>query len=88
MQYFRYCHSVSNHIDSVMIRALTSSVVDRGFEPWSGQNKDYNIGICCFSSNHVALRRKSKIWLAGSGDNVSSGARCLSADSCFSELGL
>ena len=88
MQYFRYRHSVSNHIDSVMIRALTSSVVDRGFEPWSGQTKDYTIGICCFSSNHVALRRKSKIWLAGSQDNVSSGARCLSADSCFSELGL
>jgi hypothetical protein len=26
---------------------LASSVVDRGFEPWSGQTKDYKIGICC-----------------------------------------
>ena len=90
MQYFRYrhIHNVSNRIDNVMIRALTSSAVDRGFEPRSGQNKDYKIGICCFSSSHAALGRKSKIWLAGSRDNVSSGARCQSADCYFSEFGL
>ena len=54
-----------------MISVLTSSVVDRGFEPWSGQTKDYNIGICCFSAKHTALRRKSKDWLAQNQDNVS-----------------
>ena len=43
---------------------LASSVVDRGFEPWSGQTKDYKIGICCFSVKDAALRRKSKDWLA------------------------
>jgi hypothetical protein len=29
-----------------MASLLTLSVVDRGFEPWSGQTKDYNNGIC------------------------------------------
>ena len=44
--------------------------VDRGFEPRSGQTKDYKIGICCFSAKHVALRRKSKYWLVWNQDNV------------------
>jgi hypothetical protein len=42
---------------------FATSAVDRGFEPRSGQTKDYNIGMCCFSAKHVALRRKSKNWL-------------------------
>jgi hypothetical protein len=33
-----------------MVSVLTSSAVDRGFEPQSGQTKDYNIGICCLSA--------------------------------------
>ena len=57
-----------------MISVLTSSVVDRGFEPWSGQTKDYNIGICCFSAKHTALSRKSNVWLARNRDNVSEWA--------------
>jgi hypothetical protein len=47
-------------IGGVMASVLASSAVDRGFEPQSGQTKDYKIGICCFSAKHVALRRKSK----------------------------
>ena len=55
-----------------MVSVLASSAVDhRGFEPWSGQTKDYKIGICRFSTNHVALRRKSKDWLVRNQDNVS-----------------
>jgi len=50
---------------------LPLSAVDRGFEPWSGQTKDYQIGICCFSAKHAALRRKRKEWLARNQDNVS-----------------
>ena len=50
---------------------LASSVVDRGFELKSGQTKDYNIGICCFSSKYVTLRIKSNDWLAKNQDNVS-----------------
>ena len=36
-----------------------SNAVGRAFDPRSGQTKDYKIGICCFSTKHVALRRKS-----------------------------
>jgi hypothetical protein len=36
-----------------------------------GQAKDYEIGICCFSAKHAALRRKSKDWLARNQNNVS-----------------
>jgi hypothetical protein len=41
-----------NHICGVMVSVLGSSVVDCGFEPRSGQTKDYEIGICCFSAKH------------------------------------
>ena len=46
-------------ICGVMVSVLASSVVDRGFEHRSGQTKDYKIGMCCFSTKHVALRKKS-----------------------------
>jgi hypothetical protein len=54
-----------------MVSVLASSAVDRGFEPWSGQTKDYKIGMCCFSAKHAALRRKSKDWLTRNQNNVS-----------------
>ena len=69
-----------------MVSMLASSAVDRGFESPSGQTKDYEIGICCFSSKHAALRRKSKNGLARIRVMCSSGAICLSTDCCFSEL--
>jgi hypothetical protein len=47
-----------------MVSVLASNAVDRGFEPRSGQNKDYKIGICCFSAKYAALRRKNKDRLA------------------------
>jgi hypothetical protein len=50
---------------------LASNAVDRGFEPRSGQTKDYKIGIYCFSAKHAALRSKSKDWLARIQNNVS-----------------
>ena len=71
-----------------MVSVLASSAVDRGFESRSGQTIDYKSGICCFSTKHAALRRKSKDWLARNQDNVSVGATCLSTDCCFSELAL
>jgi hypothetical protein len=54
-----------------MVSGLASSAVDRGFEPRSGQTKDYKIGICCFSAKHATLRRKGKDWLARNQNNVS-----------------
>ena len=54
-----------------MVSVLASSVINHGFEPRSGQTKDYEIGICYFSAKHTALRRNSKDWLARNQDNVS-----------------
>jgi hypothetical protein len=54
-----------------MVSVLALSAVDRGFEPRSGQTIDYKIGICCFSTKHAALWRKSKDWLAWNQNNVS-----------------
>jgi hypothetical protein len=53
-----------------MVSVLTSSAVDHGFEPQSGQTKDNEIGMCCFSAKHIALRRKSKDCLAQNQNNV------------------
>jgi len=52
------------------IQHLTSAV-DRGFDPWPSQINDNEIGICCFSAKHAALRRKSKDWSARNQNNVS-----------------
>ena len=47
-----------------MVSLLAIIVVDREFEQWSGQTKDYEIGIWYFFLKHMALRSKSKDWLA------------------------
>ena len=60
-----------DHIGGVMVSVLASSAIDREFEPQSGQTKDYEIGICCFSAKHAALMSKSKDWLTQIQDNVS-----------------
>ena len=59
-----------------MVSVLASSTIDCGYEPWSCQTKEYNIGICCFSSKNAALRRKSRDWLARNQNNVS---ECMSS---------
>jgi hypothetical protein len=50
---------------------LASSAIDCGYELRSCQTKKYKIGISCFSAKNVALRRKSKDWLAWNQNNVS-----------------
>ena len=47
-----------------MVSVLASCEVDRGFESRSGQTKDYEIGICCFSAKNASLRKEQR--LAGS----------------------
>jgi|JYMV01.1.fsa_nt_gi hypothetical protein len=50
-----------DRISSVIVRVLASSAVDYGFEPLSGQSKDYKISIyCCISAKYATLRSKSK----------------------------
>ena len=61
-----------NHIsDGTMISLLTSTVLDRGYNPLSDEIKDHKIGICRFSVKQAALRKKSKDWLAQNQGNVS-----------------
>jgi len=50
---------------------IPSSTVDCGFDPQSGQTKNYKIGICCFSAKQTTLRRKSKDWSTRNQNNVS-----------------
>jgi hypothetical protein len=66
-----YLSSDFDRNGGVMVSMLASSAVGRGFETRSGQTKDYKIAICCFFAKHVALRRKSKDWLAWNQNNVS-----------------
>ena len=67
------------------IKVIASSMVDCGFKPCSGQTKDYKIGICCFYAKHAVIAKTD--WLE-MGIICMSGATCLPADSCFSELAL
>ena len=67
---------LSNCIGAVKVSVLASS---HGFKPWSSQTIDYKIGI---------FKRKSKDWLVEIRIMCLSGATCLSADCCFSELAL
>lgn len=65
---------LTNRISGVLviISVLASNRVDCGFEPWSGQIKDYKISICYVSAKIAALRRKkAKAWLAWNQDNGS-----------------
>ena len=34
---------------------IASSAVGRGFDPRSGQTKEFKIGISCFSAKHAAF---------------------------------
>ena len=72
----------------VMVIMLTSSVVDRGCEPRSGKTKDYEIDICCFSTKHAALRKKSTDWLDWNQDNVSEWGDMSIPECYFRELAL
>ena len=43
-----------------MVSVLAKSVADHGFEPWSGQTKDYKIGIFCFSPMHAKPKEEEQ----------------------------
>ena len=60
-----------NGIGGVMVSVFALSAVDCGFEPPSGQTKDYKIDIYCFATKHAALKKKSKDWMALNHNNVS-----------------
>ena len=59
-----------DHISHVMVSVIASSSVDYGFKPTSDQTKEYNIGICCFSTKHTSSRSRGKYCLTRNQDNV------------------
>ena len=75
-------------IGDIMVSMLASSVIDSGFEPWSGQTKDYEIDICSFSAKHAVLRRKIKDWLARNQNIVSEWSDISTANFFFRRLAL
>ena len=77
-----------NRIGGVMVSVLTTSAVDRGFKPRSGQTQEYKIGICCFCAKNAALGERAKTGWLGIRIMCLSGETCLSVNCCFSELAL
>ena len=52
--------AIGMYITGSVVSVLASSAVDRGFEPRSGQTKDYAIGIHCFPKVHsLKLKEQS-----------------------------
>jgi hypothetical protein len=49
-QWLNLIEVTNNSIGGVMVCMFTSSAVDHGFKPRSGQTKYYKVGICCFSA--------------------------------------
>jgi hypothetical protein len=43
-------HTTQTTLLTTNVCMLASSVVDHGFEPQSGQTKDYKIVICCYKA--------------------------------------
>jgi len=73
-----------------MVSVLTSSVVDYGFETWSGATNYQTIKLVFVASlvgiHYEGIKAKTG-WL-GIGIMCPSGASCLPANCCFSELAL
>ena len=51
--YYRLDIHVNNHLTGEVCSMLSLSVVDCGFDPWTVQTKDYEIGICHFATEHT-----------------------------------
>ena len=66
--YILLINYLKNCIDGVMIIVHISHAVDHGFETPFGPTKDYRIGTYCFCPKCIALRSKSKDWLARNQD--------------------
>jgi hypothetical protein len=54
---------IRNRIRGLTVSVLASSGIVCGFDPRSGQRRDFIIGICCFFAKHGAFRSKSRYWL-------------------------
>ena len=60
MNYGYHYDDEPNSNGGVMVKVLSQSAVDHGFEHRSAQTKDWKNGIYCFSAKHVELKSKIK----------------------------
>jgi hypothetical protein len=56
---------------AAILQTLALNTNQKCINPRPGNNKDGEIGICCCSAKHAALRRKRKHWLARNQDDWS-----------------
>jgi hypothetical protein len=61
MFYIRSVFDLTNYIGGVMIGVLTSSAVDRGFDPRLDKTNDYTIGIYEIIAKALTALNHSKI---------------------------
>jgi hypothetical protein len=67
-----HCSSfIQNRIVCEMVSVLAWRVIDRWYEDWSGQTKDYKNGISCLIAKYASLKSKDNDWLTQNQDNVS-----------------
>ena len=88
MIFFLKGQDLENRIGDVMVSVLASIAVDRGFKPGRVKPKTIKLVFVAslLSTQHSGERAKTG-WL-GIRIMCQSGATCLSADCCFSELAL
>ena len=78
-----------NRIGGVMVNVFASSVVDRVFEPRSGQPKTIQFVCVAYTPSTHHWGERAKIgWRDGIMIMCQSGATCLSTNCFFSELAL
>ena len=77
-----------NHSGGAMVSILASSAVDRGFEPQSGQTKDYKI---VFAASLLIIQHsgvRAKVCCLGIRIMCTRKATCPTKDCSLSELSL
>ena len=71
-----------------MVSMLTSSTVDRRFEPTSGSNQTIELAFVASPLSTQHQGERAKTGRLGIRIMCPSGATCLRAECCFSELAL
>ena len=88
-----YCDKVYsrgniNQKHRIMVNVLASSVIDRGFEPRSGQPSTITLVFVASTKSMQHYGERAKTGWLGIRIMCPSGVACLPADCCFIELAL
>jgi len=61
----------SRHDLAAILQTLALNINQKCINPRPGHTNDCEMGMCCCSAKHAALRTKSKHWLARNQDDGS-----------------